>query len=118
MSHQLSASEWNFLHIPDQELTACYYYEFGREVSEVRARIEELRGDTSVDQFEELLKVSANYYRKGVQFFLWYPEWPDQPYLQTGKKIRKRRIGFLTNNKLSDSELAAWLRPLPAPLYL
>ena len=118
MSPKLSAAEWDFRNVPEDEVTACYFYEFGREVPEVRARIKELRGTTSADQYEEFLKIVSGYYRGGCQFFLWYPEWPGKPYLQINKTIRERRIGLLGHNKLSDAELAAWLRPLPIPVYL
>jgi hypothetical protein len=118
-------SEWDFRNVQDSEVIACFHYEFAREVPELVARTEKLRGTSEIRSFERILELNrqfgsfSSYVLGNYRFFLWYPEWPQTPYLKIDETTRRARIKILTHrHKPSDKELVGRLRPLPPPTYL
>jgi hypothetical protein len=114
---EINPAEWDFSELSESEVLACYHYEFARETPDLVQRIADLRGATSPNRFEELIELTHRFHCGSCQFFLWYPEWPQTPYLAIDKRIRLRRIAIL-NRKPNDEELALKLRILPAATYL
>jgi hypothetical protein len=51
----LSETEWNFKNCPDEEVRDCFYYEFHRNIPEVREWITKWRNDTGRRFFQKRL---------------------------------------------------------------
>jgi hypothetical protein len=117
VNREINPAEWDFCELSEPEVLACYHYEFARETPELVQKVAELRGATGRDRFEELIEFTHRFHCGSCQFFLWYPEWPQTPYLDVNERVRLRRIGIL-NRKPNDEELASKLRVLPAATYL
>jgi hypothetical protein len=117
VKEKLDRCDWYLNGIPKSEIVACYHYEFARQIPELMSRVAELRGTSSHDRFEDFFKLTHQFHCGGCGFFLWYPEWPETPYLAIDKATRQRRVRILTQ-KPSNEELALKLRPVPAPNYL
>src|SRR5258708_25153309 len=123
MTNGLNSAEWDFGNILDSEVIACYSYEFARESPALKIMVKEHRGDIGPVSFESVLELNRRYGSfnfdalRSYRFFLWYPEWPQKPYLHIQEKTRRDRIEILTRT-LSDPELAARLRPIGRPIYL
>jgi hypothetical protein len=96
----LSETEWNFKNCPDEEVRDCFYYEFHREIPEVREWITKWRNDTEGTDFEAL-ESSLTFDRMAelgnrldlpdVSWFPIYPEWPEKPFLSIPDKERRAR---------------------------
>ena len=96
----LPEAEWNFKNCPHEELQDCFYYEFYREVSEVKEWITKWRNGAKGTDFEAL-ESSLTFDRMGelgsrldlpdVGWFPIYPEWPEKPFLSITDKERRAR---------------------------
>jgi hypothetical protein len=100
----LPEAEWNFKNCPHEELQECFYYEFYREVPEVREWITKWRNDAVGTDFEAL-ESSLTFDRMGelgsrlnlpdIGWFCIYPEWPQKPFLSipdTERRERRHRL--------------------------
>jgi hypothetical protein len=96
----LPEAEWNFKNCLDEKLRDCFYYEFYREVREVREWITKWRNGAEGTDFEALrssltfdrmAKLVSRLDLPDVGWFPVYPEWPEKPFLSMADQERRAR---------------------------
>ena len=103
--------EWDFSGCPDEQLAACYYYEFARESDKAKASERAYRA-----AIKTAPEAEARWLRKarliGVyNFHQSCPEYPDTPFLCIPNHERTKRIAALWKSPaLRQANLSAIIR--------
>jgi hypothetical protein len=88
----LAEKEWGFRSCPEGELSACWTYEYAREIPELVSSVEAWRNAASSRNFESFLKLPGRPSAcNPFDVFLFFPEWPRAPYLSISNNVREKR---------------------------
>ena len=108
---RLDRREWDFSTCPDEQLEACYFYEFAREcpraIDVARVAHENLKEITEAYGPKASYSLAAGV----IDLFKDCPEFPETPFLCISKLERERRIANLCKaNPLVQGDLPSLIR--------
>ena len=111
----------NYDHLPAEECLACYNYEITRNTPLVDF-ISKKFPDRSKQTFNNLIDLHKKARKQPgtsmpvwpARFFLFWPEWPEKPYLSIPTTERKRR---LADSTYAPSAPPAGITPLPPETF-